>query len=70
MKTRIITSAVGLCVLAIVGGLFAVTAGFCALLVHLSGLTCLGRAYLLPFSRGSGADILRRRVLHQKKGEP
>jgi spore germination protein KA len=60
----------GLCVLAIVGGLFAVTAGFCALLVHLSGLTCLGRAYLLPFSRGSGADILRRRVLHQKKGEP
>lgn len=59
----------GLCVLAAAGGLFFLTAGLCALLIHLSGLTCLGRAYLLPFSRGEGADILRRRVAHQQKEE-
>ena len=57
----------GLCILAALGGLFALTCGAIGLLIHLSGLTCLGRAYLLPFSKGRGAEILRRRVAHQKK---
>ncbi len=49
-----------------VAGLFGVTIGFLLLLVHLSGLTCLGVSYLAPFSRVQGVHILRRRLRFQK----
>lgn len=55
-----------LAILGSIGGLFGVTAGLLALLVHLSGLTCLGVAYLAPFSRVRGANILRPRLRKQK----
>ena len=41
-------------------GLFGVTAGFIALLIHLAGLTSLDVPYLMPFSGGSTGDLLRR----------
>lgn len=50
-------------------GLFGVTVGLLALLVHLSGLTCLGVGYLTPFSGIRHASILRPR-LFQKKNRP
>lgn len=44
-------------------GLFGVTVGFLALLVHLAALTSLDRAYLAPFSRASsGGAVLRGRT--------
>lgn len=47
-------------VLGSAAGLFGVTAGLIALLIHLSGLTCLGVAYLAPFSSVKDASIVRR----------
>lgn len=55
----------GIAVLAAFGGLFGVTVGLILLLIHLSGLTCLGIAYLSPFSQGQGG-ILRHRLVRQK----
>ncbi len=50
-----------------VAGLFGVTVGALALLIHLSGLTCLEVAYLEPFSRGKTAGILRPRLWFSKE---
>ena len=50
----------GFAVLGAFAGLFGVTAGFLALLIHLAGLTSLEVPYLMPFSGGSTAGLLRR----------
>ena len=55
-----------LAVLGALGGLFGVTAGAIGLLIHLSGLTSLGRSYLAPFSEGKVPDILRDKLKNQK----
>lgn len=57
-------------VLAALAGLFGLTAGLLALLIHLSGLTCLDVAYLTPFSRVRGVDLFRRRLANQKQRDP
>ena len=51
-----------LAVLGGLAGLFGVTVGVLALLLHLSGLSSLGEAYLAPFSavRAGGAFVRRR----------
>ena len=53
-------------------GLFGLTAGAIALLIHLSGLRSLGVPYLAPFSRlgGGGEFILRRRLVRQRLRDP
>lgn len=43
-------------------GLFGVTVGFLALIIHLSRLTCLGVPYLAPFSGWKRGAILRPRL--------
>lgn len=40
-------------------GLFGVTAGFIAMLIHLASLTSLDVPYLMPFSEGSTKELLR-----------
>lgn len=40
-------------------GLFGVTVGFLAMLIHLAGLTSLDVPYLVPFSDGSMKELLR-----------
>lgn len=56
-----------LAVCASLGGLFGLTAGAIALLIHLAGLKSCGRPYLAPFSRASGGQaVLRRRLATQK----
>ena len=55
-----------LAALGAVGGLFGVTVGLLALIIHLSGLTCLGVAYLAPFSQMEDVEVVRRRLLYQK----
>ena len=50
----------GFAILGTFAGLFGVTAGFVALLIHLAGLTSLEVPYLMPFSVGSTAGLLRR----------
>lgn len=55
-----------LAVLGALAGLFGVTAGLIALLIHLSGLTCLGVDYLAPFSGIRGSGILRGRLSTRK----
>ena len=55
-----------LAALAAFAGLFGVTVGLLILLIHLSGLTCLGVAYLAPFSEAEDVTILRRRLRWQK----
>ena len=52
-------------VLAAVVGLFGVTLGAIGLLIHLSGLTSLGKDYLAPFSRGTAPGILRNKLKNQ-----
>lgn len=59
-----------LAVLGAIAGLFGVTAGLIGLLIHLSRLTCLGVAYLSPFSGVRGASILRERLRYQKYRDP
>lgn len=48
------------------GGLFGVTMGGLALLIHLSGLTSMEVAYLSPFSEGENPSILRSRLNESK----
>ena len=50
----------GFAILGAFAGLFGVTAGYIALLIHLAGLTSLDVPYLMPFSGGSTGDLLRR----------
>ncbi len=57
-------------VVASLAGLFGLSVGLIALLVHLSGLTCLDVAYLAPFSRGKRLGIFRRRLKEQKLRNP
>ena len=47
--------------LSAMAGLFGWTLGFLCLLIHLAGLTSLGVPYLMPFSKGGGASVLRNR---------
>lgn len=54
----------GFGLLAAMAGLFGLTAGFLALLIHLSGLTCLGVPYL---ARGKQTGIFRKRLVNQKQ---
>ena len=56
-----------LAALGALGGLFGVTLGAIGLLIHLSGLTSLGQAYLAPFSEGKTPGILRGKLKNQKK---
>ena len=49
----------GFAALGAFAGLFGVTAGFIALLIHLAGLTSLDVPYLMPFSGGSTGHLLR-----------
>ncbi len=60
----------GLAVLGAVGGLFGVTVGGIGLLIHLSGLSSLGVAYLAPFSDGEMPNVLRSRLKHKKFRNP
>lgn len=59
-----------LAVLGAVAGLFGVTVGLIGLLIHLSGLTCLGVAYLAPFSRLRRISLFRKRLFFQKERNP
>lgn len=56
-----------LAALGALGGLFGVTLGAIGLLIHLSGLTSLGQAYLAPFSEGKKPGILRGKLKDQKQ---
>lgn len=57
-----------LTVAASVAGLFGLSVGLIALLMHLSGLQSFGRSYLRPFDRtATGGVILRKRLQHQRK---
>jgi spore germination protein KA len=49
-----------------VAGLFGVTVGGILLLIHLSGLTCLGVPYLAPFSNVKEISLLRSRLKLKK----
>lgn len=51
----------GLTLLGAGAGLFGVCAGSIALLIHLSGVTSLGQAYLAPFADMKPAGIVRRK---------
>ncbi len=56
-----------LAVCASLAGMFGLTAGALALLIHLAGLRSCGRPYLAPFSRASaGRAVLRRRLVTEK----
>ena len=51
---------------AALAGLFGVTAGLIALLLHLGSIKSFGRGYLRPFDRATtGGVILRRRLKTQ-----
>lgn len=52
----------GFAILGAFAGLFGVTVGFIAMLVHLAGLTSLDIPYLMPFSGGSADTLLRHRA--------
>ena len=56
-----------LAILAGAGGLFALTAGGILLLIHLSGLTSLGAAYLTPFSDARARRAILRPLLARQK---
>lgn len=47
-------------------GLFGVTVGLLILLIHLSGITCLGVDYLSPFSKAKASGLFRGRLKFQK----
>lgn len=52
-------------------GLFGMTVGLIALLLHLAGLTSFGLSYLRPFDRGcTGGVILRKRLIKEKFRDP
>ena len=50
----------GFTILGAFAGLFGVTVGFVAMLIHLAGLTSLEVPYLRPLSGGGSAGLLRR----------
>lgn len=52
----------GFAILGAFAGLFGVTVGFIAMLIHLAGLTSLDIPYLMPFSGGSAGTLLRHRA--------
>lgn len=52
----------GLTGAAAVGGLFGLTGGLIALVIHLAGLTSMGRPYLTPFAGGRKPGIFRKPV--------
>ena len=52
----------GFAILGAFAGLFGVTVGFIAMLVHLAGLTSLDVPNLMPFSGGSAGTLLRHRA--------
>ena len=52
----------GFAILGAFAGLFGVTMGFVAMLIHLAGLTSLDVPYLMPFSGGSAGTLLRHRA--------
>ena len=52
----------GFAILGAFAGLFGVTVGFIAMLIHLAGLTSLDVPYLMPFSGGSAEALLRHRA--------
>ena len=52
----------GFCILGGFAGLFGVTAGFIAMLIHLAKLTSLDVPYLMPFSDGGTGPLLRHRA--------
>ena len=56
-----------LAILAGAGGLFALTAGGIALLIHLSGLTSLDGSYLAPFSDARARRAVLRPLLARQK---
>ena len=60
----------GIAVLGAAAGLFGVTVGLLILLIHLSGLSCLGVPYLAPFSDGEGMCIIRKRLKFLKNRDP
>lgn len=61
----------GLTLAASVAGLFGVTVGLIALLLHLAGLESFGLSYLRPFDRGeTGGVILRKRLVKEKFRDP
>lgn len=53
-------------VLGTLGGLFGVTCGVIALIIHLSGLSSLGVAYLAPYSKWHKMSLLRPRMKFRK----
>ena len=61
----------GLTAAASVAGLFGLTVGLIALLLHLAGLESFGLSYLRPFDRGeTGGVILRKRLIKEKFRDP
>jgi len=60
----------GLAAMGAIGGLFGLSAGFVVLLIHLSGLSSLGVAYLAPFSDGDNLSLLRNRMYRNKQRNP
>ena len=50
----------GFALLGAFAGLFGVTVGFIAMLIHLAGLTSLDVPYLMPFSGGTAGELLRK----------
>lgn len=60
-----------LTVCAAVAGLFGLTVGLIALLLHLSGLSSFGLSYLRPFDRAeTGGVVFRRRLTKEKFRDP
>lgn len=52
-------------------GLFGLSVGLIALLLHLAGLSSFGLAYLRPFERGTiGGVLLRKRLVKEKFRDP
>ena len=60
-----------LTVCAALAGLFGLTAGLIALLLHLGGLESFGLSYLRPFDRAeTGGVVLRKRLVEDKFRDP
>jgi spore germination protein KA len=59
-----------LAILGAIAGLFGVTVGLIALMIHLSGLNSLGVSYLAPYSRWRDMSLLRPRHYMRKYRNP
>lgn len=60
-----------LTVCAALAGLFGLTVGLIALLLHLGSLNSFGLSYLRPFDRAeTGGVVLRKRLAHEKFRDP